>query len=593
MNRVGDTIINNNANSFFMYESNKETNKNESLADDNSTLTLMDLGSLRSAKEILDRFGNISGLKCNFDKSVIMPIMEPTVAELEMVEQLGFSVMDEITLLGVKINRNLDNISDIYKTIKQKIVNLVAFWERFRLTLPGRLTILKTCLISQINYVGCFLPPDPEVLCEIQTVCDGFVKKNLKIGAERIYLAPEYGGLGCINLKPFLAAQNCSWVKRTYDACIDNWRYDLKRHSPGGRVEDIVPSDLDGVCHPILKNFAISLQYVNKNLGMLNNNFLKSRVFENSCFTIGPGRAEILDKEFFGTRFYNQHRDALRSKNFEDFFIGNRVKSQEEMGAMGLPVNPALWFKLRGSLIFNRGNLKVDPEPGKDPANIKTILDLKSKGSKKFTRIMDKVSAGLHAVEDLRIVNTFSILTGTPKPDPDCLNICLGLWRCAALSNDCREFLFKLRNNQLMTNLRLNSFDNTVSKNCTFCKIRNQFSEETFSHLFFSCPTTRSLLAVLVDRMEPAPDMDSENFKKLYWYGLSDEHVYHTKPILLCFEIFRYILWKHKMRRKVPNRVKFLEEVLFQIGVISAQNKSIRYSISGCNLVANFLQAQG
>ena len=41
------------------------------------------------------------------------------------------------------------------------------FWERFNLSLPGRLTIMKTSLISQLNYVGCFLPALAEVLISI------------------------------------------------------------------------------------------------------------------------------------------------------------------------------------------------------------------------------------------------------------------------------------------------------------------------------------------------------------------------------------------------------------------------------------------
>jgi hypothetical protein len=593
MSPTGGTHINNNANSFFMCESNRETNKNESLADDNTTLTLMDLASLRAAKESLDNFGNISGLKCNFEKSVIMPILVPTVAEVEMIERLGFTIVDELTLLGVKINRDLNNIPEIYQGIKQKIVNLISFWERFRLTLPGRLTILKTCLISQINYIGCFLPPDPDTLNEIQAICDGFVKKNLKIGTERLYMAPEYGGLGCINLKTFLAAQNCSWIRRAYEACIDNWRYDLKKCAPEGRIEDLVPSDLDPVIHPVLYNMVESLQLLNKDLGQINNNFQKMKVFDNLCFTQGPGNHGVLDKEFFGLRFYNLHGQALRNKNFEDFFVGTRVKNLAEMTEMGLPLSMAIWFKFQASLIFNRQRLKVEPEPGKAPANVKYLFDLKSKGSKKFTNIFNKVRADQHAVEDLRIVNTFARLTGTRIPDPDILHISLGMWRCPALSNDCREFLFKFRNNQLMTNHRLNAFDNTISKNCTFCRIRNQQNDETFSHLFYNCPTTLYLLSGLVDLFEPAPDMREEKFKELYWFGISEEHIYYTKPILVCFEVFRYTLWKYKLRRKIPNRAKFIEEVRFQINVISDLNKYFRFGISGCNLIANLLQARG
>ena len=183
-----------------MYESNRETGTNKSLADDNTTITLLDLESLARVRHILDDFGVMSGIRCNYDKSVIMPDYDISDPEKINVETLGFQVKDSITLLGVDINSKLNNIREISQKIKQKIVNQIAFWERFRLTLPGRITILKTCLISQICYIGSFLPLDLEIVSEIQTLMDGFVKKNLKLfRIEFIYL-PTWGGPAQSNL---------------------------------------------------------------------------------------------------------------------------------------------------------------------------------------------------------------------------------------------------------------------------------------------------------------------------------------------------------------------------------------------------------
>jgi hypothetical protein len=56
-----------------MHESLGEMNKNESLADDNTTLMVLTEDNLRHLRGILDSFGMISGLKCNYDKTVIMP----------------------------------------------------------------------------------------------------------------------------------------------------------------------------------------------------------------------------------------------------------------------------------------------------------------------------------------------------------------------------------------------------------------------------------------------------------------------------------------------------------------------------------------
>jgi hypothetical protein len=44
-----------------MYESRGETHRNESLADDNTTLMELTENNLRSLRNILDKFGALSG----------------------------------------------------------------------------------------------------------------------------------------------------------------------------------------------------------------------------------------------------------------------------------------------------------------------------------------------------------------------------------------------------------------------------------------------------------------------------------------------------------------------------------------------------
>ena len=170
---------------FFLHELNWETSKNEGLADDNSSLILLEVASLQSIKTALRDFGLISGLKCNYEKSVIMPFNVTSPETILEIERLGFSVVDKFKLLGVEIKQSLDNEAEIFSEIVEKIRSLALFWERFKLSLPGRLNIIKTCLVSQINYIGCFLPiPDP-ALSTLQCIIDGFVKKKLSVSAEQ------------------------------------------------------------------------------------------------------------------------------------------------------------------------------------------------------------------------------------------------------------------------------------------------------------------------------------------------------------------------------------------------------------------------
>jgi hypothetical protein len=96
--------IDNNDNSFFACESNWETGKNESMADDNTTLALLTSNNLRSLRAILDEFGDISGLRCNYDKTCILKVgPDPDPAQTEPLNLHGFVCTESITLLGMEV----------------------------------------------------------------------------------------------------------------------------------------------------------------------------------------------------------------------------------------------------------------------------------------------------------------------------------------------------------------------------------------------------------------------------------------------------------------------------------------------------------
>ena len=100
-----------------------------------------------------------------------MPINDTTPELLREITSLCFEISNNFKLLGLDINNKLDNVMEIYQSITEKIGNLIRFWERFKLTLPDRLTIMKTCLISQLN-CQCL------TMTNIQRLIDGFVKKK-------------------------------------------------------------------------------------------------------------------------------------------------------------------------------------------------------------------------------------------------------------------------------------------------------------------------------------------------------------------------------------------------------------------------------
>ena len=102
--------------------------------------------------------------------------------------------------------------------------------------MPGRISIAKTLLISQINFLGCFKMPTEAQLNIMQNLIDEFVIGRLIVSKSRIYLSIENGGLGCFKIRDFLVAQHVIWIKKAFLNSKDNWSYDIKKLSHGNPI---------------------------------------------------------------------------------------------------------------------------------------------------------------------------------------------------------------------------------------------------------------------------------------------------------------------------------------------------------------------
>jgi hypothetical protein len=67
-------------------------------------------------------------------------------------------------------------------------------------------------MLLQVNYFGSIFWPDAESLLWMQNTINLFCKKNLNIAEEKLYALPSEGGLGLINLKDSLVAQQAIWI---------------------------------------------------------------------------------------------------------------------------------------------------------------------------------------------------------------------------------------------------------------------------------------------------------------------------------------------------------------------------------------------
>ena len=195
----------------------------------------------------------------------------------------------------------------------------------------------------------------------------------------------------------------------------------------------------------------------------------------------------------------------------------------------------------------------------------------------------------------MRTVTTFSNLINTNLPPLAPLKKCLGLWNSSWLHNDMRNFLYLLRNNGIMLNNRLNAFDDTVSPNCTFCRIvdRDAAPRDGFLHFFFDCPVTFRLMSQWCSIFEPPLNINNQDFRNIYWYGCTAEEPDGSVPLTFVVDTFKYVLWKFIRRKKIPNFPAFRDELEFTITTAASLSKKLRYGITNNSMLTNFLQAQG
>jgi hypothetical protein len=130
-------------NTHFSQESNRETDKADGFADDNSTATMAEPGSLRALRDICNDFSKFSGLQSNADKTTLLQIGRVGVLTNEILD-LGFTVTNRVKILGMEIDRDLSTLSNHFEDVGNTISRMIEHWERFNLSLAGRISVCKT-----------------------------------------------------------------------------------------------------------------------------------------------------------------------------------------------------------------------------------------------------------------------------------------------------------------------------------------------------------------------------------------------------------------------------------------------------------------
>ena len=111
----------------------------------------------------------------------------------------GIKIVEKIEILGVVIDRRLENLNNNWERALRKMVNKANYWNLFRLSIGGRTMIAKTYLILQLTYLMGAIPADSGILDRANEIIIKFVNgKERKLAADRFFLTRNRGDMGLL-----------------------------------------------------------------------------------------------------------------------------------------------------------------------------------------------------------------------------------------------------------------------------------------------------------------------------------------------------------------------------------------------------------
>ena len=525
-------------------EVRKVPSKILAMADDANCLVRLDHNTLLQVKNILADFGKLSGLECNIEKTILIQVGNKMPIEQD-IKDLGFEIRDSATILGLEISNNIGNYEDAAKKIREKIKKEINFWVRFRLSLPGRINIAKSMLLSQVNYTGSFLPYSKEQVTSFEKLVANFVLGNEKIAYARVFTKTSNGGLGMPGMSTFLNYQKCSWFKLAL-ALDEHWKRSLYYGSNGNILNSRAKWFGEGT---VLHGLCLALEEFRHAHTVINENFRTSIIFENKSFCATRRPVRYLSYEHFGTD-PTQRNARIEKLQVSDFFRDGAILSRATVSAeSGLELTLAQYNVIILSIERTVQNLTETDPQFKVSTSIEQIFQNFKKGSDSLKKIFthDKNNYIPHNIMKYQ-VNTNTVIDNISAAE---LN---KLWNLNYLDNSTRTFCFKLHNNTLGYNYTVSKFVRHHSPLCTFCAITfNPDDErETPYHIFYSC---RHVENIYTDFFRAILSVeDHRRFSRQSYFGyFGSENIGKNLCIQVVCLLFKKYIWQCKLGHRLPN----------------------------------------
>ena len=200
---------------------NNQEVKISQYADDTTLILDGSLKSLSSSLDLLDDCGNVSGLKLNDRKTEDLWIGSCIGNDQITLPSKNFKwPKAKVKALGLWISTDSDMSASLnYNEKLENVRKMLSCWKYHRLTLLGKITVLKSLVVSQLVYLLTPLKSNYSALTEINKLLYTFLRNGKGVKIKRNVIINDYcdGGLKMIDIFSFNKSLKVTWIKKYLD----------------------------------------------------------------------------------------------------------------------------------------------------------------------------------------------------------------------------------------------------------------------------------------------------------------------------------------------------------------------------------------
>ena len=188
-------------------------------ADDTTIYLDGSKDSLLAALNTLEIYGCLSGLVVNTDKTKLVWLGKKKHSK-DIIDTPGKLLWGttEFDLLGIQFAVDLENIPNLnYGSVLSKINKTLNQWRRRKLTPMGKITVIKTFIISSLNHILTSIPsPNKKCITNLNSLMYSFIWDNKpdKVNRKKITNTYLFGGLKMLDMELLIKSPKITWIKR-------------------------------------------------------------------------------------------------------------------------------------------------------------------------------------------------------------------------------------------------------------------------------------------------------------------------------------------------------------------------------------------